>query len=766
MEQLELRELEQKCTQESLPACASACPLHVDVRGFMQAIQNEDFKSASKLLGKRLPFPGILGRICDHPCQNSCIRKEVGGALAIGAMEKYCVTNYSILSQRPVGIPAKQQRVAVIGGGLSGLTASLDLGKKGYQVTVFEQGTELGGKLLNLDEEILPKQVIADELSVLTKYGVKICLNTCIGKDLPFSQISGEFAGIYVACRFEGFVPLEITGENGRIRIDPQTFATSLSGVFAGGSMRIGENSFVRSAADGRRVALSIDRYLQQVSLSASRENEGEFVTDLYVNTQDVSSVVPVTMENPKQGFSKDEAVAEAKRCLNCQCLECVKACKYLESFGGHPKKYLREIYNNDSIVMGIHHANKLINSCNLCGQCAVVCPNHLDLGEVVKIARGKMVEHGKMPPSAHDFALQDMKFSNSDNFALAKHQPGMKTSKYLFFPGCQLSASSPDQVQQIYGYLQNKLTDGVGLMLRCCGAPAEWAARKDLVTESEKQMRQEWEDMGKPIIITACPTCFETFKPKYPEVVSLWKIIRENGLPEKKVLGYKLTIHDACTTRHEQNIHNDVREILKQIGCEVEELPYNRETTKCCGYGGLMWSANRELSTQVAAKRTTESSADYVVYCAMCRDRFVDQGKRTVHLLDLIFNVNPMEQASIPGPGFSDRHENRARLKRKLLREMWQEEPLEEKAHMKIKLIISDKIKGLLENRRILVEDVQKVIEHAENTGRKFINPSNHHSLAYFKPASVTYWVEYTVEDDGFSIINAYCHRMEIVEM
>ena len=65
----------------------------------------------------------------------------------------------------------------------------------------------------------------------------------------------------------------------------------------------------------------------------------------------------------------------EAKRCLQCECLECVKVCAYLERFGAYPKKYAREIYNNESIVMGTRQANKLINSCSLCGLCEEVCP-------------------------------------------------------------------------------------------------------------------------------------------------------------------------------------------------------------------------------------------------------------------------------------------------------------------------------------------------------------------------------------------------------
>ena len=83
------------------------------------------------------------------------------------------------------------------------------------------------------------------------------------------------------------------------------------------------------------------------------------------------------------------------------------------------------------------------------------------------------------MPPSAHEFALQDMEFSNSEMATLARPQPGMASSKYLFFPGCQLTGSSPDHVKKTYKYLTDRLEGGVGLMLRCCGAPADWAGTR-----------------------------------------------------------------------------------------------------------------------------------------------------------------------------------------------------------------------------------------------------------------------------------------------
>jgi hypothetical protein len=179
------------------------------------------------------------------------------------------------------------------------------------------------------------------------------------------------------------------------------------------------------------------------------------------------------------------------------------------------------------------------------------------------------------------------------------------------------------------------------------------------------------------------------------------------------------------------------------------------------------MWLANRSLAKAVVQRRIAESPLDYVTYCAMCRDLFAAQGKRTLHLLDLLFEADPESRAMRTGPGYSQRHENRARLKHKLIKEVWGDEMPGLQAYDKITLNIPAYAQTRMEERLILVEDIQQVIAHAEGTGRKLVNPQTGHLLAYHRPGNVTYWVEYspTPTEDGFAIHNAYSHRMLIEE-
>jgi len=93
MDQNELRDWEARCIQEEQPRCRAACPLHVDVRAFMEAMAAGKTAAARKILERTMPLPGVLARICDHPCEASCLRRDLGGPLAVGELERFCVGN-------------------------------------------------------------------------------------------------------------------------------------------------------------------------------------------------------------------------------------------------------------------------------------------------------------------------------------------------------------------------------------------------------------------------------------------------------------------------------------------------------------------------------------------------------------------------------------------------------------------------------------------------------------------------------------------------
>ena len=771
MDQKELRELENRCIQDEPPECTAACPLHVDARAFIGHLRRGAWAEAWKVLRKTMPFPGILGRICDAPCQEHCQRGKVDQAIAIHLLERACVETPPP-PQRIQPLPGKGKTVAVVGSDLSSLTVAWDLVRKGYGLTLFEEGQRLGGGLLERHEEILPRGVLEEETALLAALGVVIRLGSPVREADWAVALMQDYDAVYLG--LEGLDPRPWGMDqdaDGRLKLEPLLQRTSRDGVFAGGRLRPeGGFSPIWQATEGRWAATSIDRYLQKVSPTAGREKDGPYRTRLFTNL-DKAAVVPLVQPaDPLSGYTPTEARQEAQRCLQCECLECVKVCLYLERFGGYPRKYAREIYNNDSIVMGARQGNRLINSCSLCGLCEAVCPEDFAMQDLCLQSRRAMVRKGKMPPSAHEFALLDMQFSNSDRFVLTRHEPGKTSSEQVFFPGCQLSASSPKQVRRVYDHLRRILPGGVGLMLGCCSAPAFWAGQESRYQAELKRWRGQWEDVGRPQVILACSTCYQMLKPHLPEdkIISLWQMLETHGLPERlpaQTVPGKLAVHDPCTTRREPGFQASVRRLLEKLACSVEELPLNREFTECCGFGGLMQNANPDLAKAVVRRRAEASETDYVTYCAVCRDNLAAVGKRVVHLLDLIFPGESGEDpAERPRPGWSQRQENRSRLKETLLNELWSEASPAMQEQQKIGLYISDEVQQVLEDRRILLEDLRKVIHHAETTGQKLIQESTGHFKASYTPYKATFWVEYSPGENGFIVHNAYSHRMEVM--
>jgi Fe-S oxidoreductase len=772
MEKNELVAWENKCIQEESPECTSACPLHVNAKLFLKEIQKGDWDAAYKVLNKTMPFPGILGRICDHPCEERCKRGPVGGPIAIGALERLCVERYTG-KKRVQLLPRKDHRIAVLGAGLAGVTAAWDLLKKGFIVSVFEPGDRLGGSLWDLPEQLLPREVIIEELSILETMMADIRLGIKLDKVL-FEQLCEEYEAVILDRDSLRGIDLSLKLDNdGLIATSPATGATGRDGVFAGGGTRFrGGFSPVMETLEGRKPALSIERLMQKVGLEFGRENEGPCTTRLFTSLEGIDPLPRVVAADSVKGFTEQEALLEAKRCIQCECMECVKKCLYLERYKGYPKKYAREIFNNERILLGAaRHYNVFVNSCSTCGLCETVCPNDFYMGDLCLEARRTMVDQKFMPPSLHEFALQDMAHSNGELFSLCRHEPGKTESAWLFFPSCQLCGTTPGEVVSSYRYLRDRLSGGVGILLHCCGAPAFWAGREDLFKEALDDIRAAWAEMGKPRIITACSTCLNIFQEHVPEMkpVSLWDIILQVGIPDSAcahgITGNTVGVVDPCVTRHNPVDQKGIRRILKALGIQIEELPLSGEMPECCGYGGLMYNANPALARDVVARRTTASDNDYLAYCAMCRDNFASAGKRVSHLIEHLFPaVTGGDPAARSWTSWSERRANRGRVKEMILRDLGEREEAQAEEYEKLKLTISPDVMKRIDARRILQEDIRKVIFHGETSGKKMRSRQNGSYLAYLQPGNVTFWVEYSPEGDGFTVLNAYCHRMNIV--
>lgn len=791
MDKEKLRETGDRCIHDEPAACTAQCPLHIDVTAFATEMDKGDFNAAYKVLEKRMPFARLLGMICDHPCESVCVRENAGGAIRISELEKAAVKYGYSSPKKTLPVPKNAGKVAVIGGGLSGLSAAIELDRKGFKVTIYEKSEKIGGKFWDYEGRNLAKADIEEELRIFDKLNIEVILNSLISKN-QLQGIINENKAVFLG-----------TGEwDENLRIDNDTFQTQYPSLFSGGKLLYKNNSVILSVSSGKRAAASIERYVKGISMTAAREREGVFETPLKYEIDGIELQVPVAVT--ADVYSEEEAVSEAKRCFKCRCTKCIDSCSHMKKFDTDPKTYIRKIIHNEDTFLGTRYANKMINSCTMCGLCGERCHEDISMKDIIQETRESMVSCGKMPPSAHDFALKDMEFSNSSHFFMVKSPPPIPQEKrkerekelftypritfsnyaqsifngdapgtekvdYLFFPGCQLSASYPEYVQKTYEYLLSRIKEGVGLMLGCCGAPADWAGRQDLMAESVERFTNTWIEKGKPTFVLACSSCariFEKYMPKIP-YITLWEIFKNYGLPETAKIdqGHVLNVHDACGTRYNKVVHESIRSIASDLGYEIKELKNSKEKTKCCGYGGLVYFANKEQAEEFVEDRINESKEDLLVYCAMCKDLFVDKGKRTFHILDLIFGEDMDKVSRKRMPNLSERHANRAGLKNKLLRDLWGEEQDMDVSKNDLNLIIPEEVWKTMEERLILFEDIAKVIESSQKTGERFFNPEENSFLAHLRIANVTYWARYREKADEIHLLSVYSHRMEVVK-
>ena len=793
MDQQRLHEIESHCTQESPPRCRVACPFDLDVRTFMSRMAEGKQGEARKVLERHLPLPGIIARICDHPCENACLRQDLGGSVAMHGLELACMLAVGPQG-RPLPLPPKKFRMAVMGAGLAGLTAAWDLSRKAYPVTVFHTGaptefllTRFAALAAAPEATGIAKDFAAEDFENLTRQKVRFEQATLDAALLE--KLSAEYDAVLVdADAVLAAAPDLIPGE---ALIDAETLlwrdniccagwpaSTPTGHVFASAS---------RQAGQGRHAAQTLERVTSGVSLTAARDkSQGPLHTD-------VTGISPVPRVEPalhagttpaEPLYSAQEAVAEAERCLQCQCMICVRECVYLQKYKGYPRLYARQIHNNASIVKGLHTANAIINGCALCGQCEELCPENFSMSELCLSAREDMVERGFMPPTAHEFALEDMESASGPECALVLPAPaaeGVTAAQgavaHLFFPGCQLVAARVEQTAALYDLLRTKLGtaegQGVGIMLSCCGIPARWAGRSALFSEHMDNIRHAWQGLGKPRIVAACSSCLAALRQGLPEAqtVSAWEVLDglaldlSQGLPAASSSSTGLpkifSIQDPCTARHDKAWLAAVRSLAGKCGATVEEPRCSGASTACCGYGGLVWCAQPQTAKAMSEHRAAQLEHPGLASCIMCRDRMAASGKECWHLLDLLFPACARSGGGKEkGPGLSARRANRAALRRRLMRDwLGQDAPEPGKG----RVLISAEMLIRLEERHILLEDIEAAVAGAEASGHRFKNLENGHILGSWRPRQVTFWVEYEPEGESFLLHDAWCHRMVV---
>jgi len=172
--------------KRGLPPCRVACPAGVNAQGYVALISQGKFKEALEVLRRTMPFAGVCGRVCTHPCESECERGKVDQPVSIRSLKRF-MSDYEMSVGREKATPierTKEDKVAVIGSGPAGLAAAYDLIREGYPVTVFEAAPKAGGMMrYGIPEYRLPEKVLDNEISYIQELGVEIKTNRPV-KDL------------------------------------------------------------------------------------------------------------------------------------------------------------------------------------------------------------------------------------------------------------------------------------------------------------------------------------------------------------------------------------------------------------------------------------------------------------------------------------------------------------------------------------------------------------------------------------------------------
>jgi len=180
---------------ETEAPCQLTCPAHLNIPAYIALIAKGKFKEALELIRQKMPLPSICGRVCLHPCEAECRRKDVDEPVAIMALKGFVTDN--VEEELPESLPQfYEDKVAVIGSGPAGLAAAYDLIRMGYGVTVFESQKVAGGLLATgIPEHRLPRTVLKRDLDYLKALGIEIKTDSSIDLDKGLNDLSKQGYG-------------------------------------------------------------------------------------------------------------------------------------------------------------------------------------------------------------------------------------------------------------------------------------------------------------------------------------------------------------------------------------------------------------------------------------------------------------------------------------------------------------------------------------------------------------------------------------------
>ena len=357
--------------------CQVACPAHMEIPKMNRLIAAGKFKEALKLVKTDIALPAVLGRICPAPCEGACHRRSVDASVSICLLKRFVGDENDLHPFEP--LPLTGKKVAVIGAGPAGLAAAYYLQLNGYQTVLYDKNNLPGGLLrTSVKPEILSLDILDKEISTILNTGVIFEGGNDINAK-EFQNIKAQYDAVIVATGtiFDEIKNWGLAISAKGIESDPHSFQTSVKGVFAiGNSLRTSKLA-IRSLGQGKEVAWSVAHYLSGEEAKGKprlfnsrfgRLHEAEFQEYLKESVPQ-NRISSDTIKS--KGYTEEEAILEAKRCLHCDCRD-IENCK-LRDLSGRYNANQHRFLGNDRKAMTKHFAHNIVYEplkCIKCGIC------------------------------------------------------------------------------------------------------------------------------------------------------------------------------------------------------------------------------------------------------------------------------------------------------------------------------------------------------------------------------------------------------------
>ncbi|MDR3304647.1 MAG: NAD(P)-binding protein, partial [Clostridiales Family XIII bacterium] len=248
----EIRVYAEGCLRDTPPPCSCVCPFSIDIRGLAEQVLNGRYERAFRAYRDAVLFPGIVSKLCAAPCGEVCVRAKIfDGKVDLPAIERGIVERASKTEPVRYAVPRKKERIAVVGGGMSGLACTLRLASKGYALTLYEAAEKVGGRVLGL----LGQDVTEADVNRAFRY---IDYELRLGEEISlaaFDAVCAENDAVYVATGAGGAAFGLLEGR------DDRTSSTLRAGVFLGGSLTGTDPA--GSIENGIRAASAAEEYLK-----------------------------------------------------------------------------------------------------------------------------------------------------------------------------------------------------------------------------------------------------------------------------------------------------------------------------------------------------------------------------------------------------------------------------------------------------------------------------------------------------------------------